>query len=138
MERFEELNKKTLLPNVRGRSRGGSVRKLESELDGQLNAARAAATDEGVADANIARRSNNSGARSSGIPYFPSVQYLEAVDPRIGEEGWQVRIGKVGVIEEIEEISAELHADALGNRCGFVDPEIQLLEGRTPYGIPPH
>src|ERR1700746_501370 len=46
-------SKKTLLPHVRERSRGGSVRKLESELDSQLNATWAATAEERVADAHV-------------------------------------------------------------------------------------
>jgi len=48
-ERFEELvAKRKLLPHVRERSRGRSDRKLESELDGQLYAARTAASANGL------------------------------------------------------------------------------------------
>jgi len=46
---------KTLLPRVRGRSRGGSdVTKLEGELDGQLDAARTSAAQKRIADADVA------------------------------------------------------------------------------------
>ncbi len=46
---------KTLLSHVRGRSRERSkVTKLEAELGGQLNAARASAAQERVADADVA------------------------------------------------------------------------------------
>ena len=130
--------KKPLLPHVRERSEGRNIKKLESKLDGQLNAPRTATADERVADAHVARGGNNAGARSSGIAYFPPVHHLEAVDAWVCEEGWQVRIGKVGVIEEIEEIDAELHVKALSDRCAFVDREIELFERRTAQGIPAH
>ena len=58
-EPFEELDEKKLLPHVRERSRGRSVKKLESKLDGQLNAARTTASDERVADANVAGSGND-------------------------------------------------------------------------------
>jgi hypothetical protein len=47
------IRKKELLPQVRERSRGRNFTKLEGDLDGQLNAAGASATQERVADADV-------------------------------------------------------------------------------------
>jgi hypothetical protein len=62
----EELGKKTI--------------KLEVELDTQLDAARCAAADEWVADADVARRGDNSTTSSTGIAHFTPVHYLGAVN----------------------------------------------------------
>src|SRR5208282_1443480 len=124
-----------VLPQVRGRSRERNrVAKLEAELDGQLNAARASAADEGVADADVASGGDREVVRSPGCrgpSHFAAFNDLIARYERIRDVGRQERVTEVGVIEKVEEIGAELHVESFRNRRGFIKGKVPFLKGRT-------
>src|SRR5216683_786056 len=118
----------------RTRNRDGQ---LELEHRGQLNAAGSTAADERVTDAHIAGRGDYA-RRARCVAYFPSVDVLEAVDSRVRKEGRQERVGKVWVIDDVEEIGAQLHGHALSQVSSLVDCKVPLFERRAAQGVAPH
>src|ERR1019366_5890003 len=74
---------------------------LESDLGGKLNSPRAASAEERIANATVAR------GRKSVVPNTSPVAG-NPIDAGIGDEVGQLRIGEVGMIEEIEELGTQL------------------------------
>src|ERR1022692_2766136 len=94
---------------------------LESDLGGELDAAGAASTQERIADSHVAGRGQ--GVRTDSTP-----RAADAVHPGIGDEVRKHRIGEVGMIEQVEKLSAQLQVDALGDLGVFEQGEVELLE----------
>src|SRR5579859_1292925 len=109
---------------------------LELKHGRQLNAARATAADERVADAHVARGSDGQTAAANFT--IPGAVERKASRGRIGDKRRQQRIREVRVIEQVEEVDSELHADALGNRRLLVDGEVPLFERRSSQRVAAH
>src|ERR1700731_4354940 len=101
--------KKKLLPKMR-EERGKKSNGLEGDLQSELRSARAAPSEEGVADTYVA------GSGESEVAAPPS-KAVEAIACRVCDEVRQVWIGEIGVIENIEELSPELQNGVLGQVC---------------------
>ena len=54
-----------------------------------------------------------------------------------GKEGRQEWIGKIRVIDDVEEICTELHFQPFVYRCVFIESKVPLLESRAEEGIAP-
>src|SRR5207253_8865246 len=127
--RFEELGaKKQSAPHARSREESGkNPFELESELEAQLNAARTAAYEERIADADVAC----GGDWVATAAHFAGSAAVQRKTSCAGvrDEGRQEGVGKIGVIENVEKVGAELHAEALRD-CGcLINREVPLLEG---------
>jgi hypothetical protein len=95
---------------------------LERNLGRKLDAPRPASTEKRIADACISR----------GDDLVRTLLSPGEVVRRAGvsDEVWHFRIRKVGMIEQIEELRAELQVHTLA-QCGvLVDREIELLKAR--------
>ena len=87
--------------------RGKKFNGLEGYLQSELCSARAAPSEEGVADTYVA----GSGESEVAAPFSKAV---EAIACRVSDEIRQVRIGKIGVVENIEKLSPELQNETFG------------------------
>jgi hypothetical protein len=87
--------------------RGKKSNGLEGDLQSELRSARAAPSEEGVADTYVA------GSSESEVTDAPAIR-SNAVARWIGDEIRQVRIGKIGVVENIEKLSPELQNETFG------------------------
>src|SRR5215469_7340398 len=96
--------------------------RLESDLSGELDAARAASAKKWVANSHVA------GSRQRIITDAATGR-VDTVDTGIGDEIRQLRVGKVGMVEQVEEFSAELQLHPLGNLGVFKYRAVELLEG---------
>src|SRR5436305_11520916 len=63
---------------------------------------------------------------------------VQSVGRRIGNEIRQVRIRKIRVIENVEEVRPDLEIDALGQSSSLRYRKIQFLESRGPEGVATH
>ncbi len=57
---------------------------------------------------------------------------------RVRKEGRQERVGKVRVIDDVEEIGAQLHGHTLSQVRSLVDCEVPLFERRAAQRVAPH
>src|SRR5438477_315021 len=96
--------------------------RLEGNLRCKLHASGAAPTQERVADADVS---------SGGEPVIAAVLAAGRIGrTNVANEIGQQRAGKVGMVEQVKELSAELQGHVLGQRRVFEDGEIELLEAR--------
>ena len=124
--------------------RGTSVKNLNSGLEDklgcQLDSARSAASQKRVADTYVPGRGN---VVPTVADFAPISVQLEAastvpeVRSGIRDEGWQKRAGKIGVVQQIEELSAQLQVHSLCNRGGLVDRQVPLLISWAHQSIAP-
>ena len=84
---------------------------LERQLGCQLNATRAASSEERVADAHIARGRD----RIESLAHFasPTRAQAESIEGRISNERRQKRIGEVRMVQDVEKIGPQLQTHAL-------------------------
>src|SRR5450631_2548258 len=101
---------------------------LEGELGCELDTTWAAATEERVTDSYVASGGKVIAANS----HLPICRTrLKSVSAWIGNERRQERICKIRVVQQVEEVGAELHVKPLGKHSGLVDCEVPLLVGWT-------
>jgi len=113
---------------------------LEGKLRRQLNPARPPAAEEGIANANVAgsddvitsvaylssRTAGNESAFTSG---------WRKISSWIGNKSWQEWVREVRVIQDIEELRAQLHTQAFRD-CGvLVNREVPLFKCRPHKGV---
>ena len=103
------------------RSRQNFQPNLERDLGRKLHPARAAAAEKRIADAHIARRRKR---QETDAP----PRCVQAVVCRIGNEIRQVRIGKVGMIQQVEELGPDLQIYPLGDRRVLEHRKVEFLE----------
>ena len=133
---------KKLLPRKREEFEGQKDN-LEGELGGKLDAARTAAAEERIADADVTGGGDDTaapGQRIKGAPHFTSTTTIElkSAGQRVGQEGRQVRAGKVRVVQDVKEICPELQLYALGQGRVFVNCKVPLFVGGTNQRTTPH
>src|ERR1700730_2222362 len=136
MERFA---KKTLLPHVRERSGGkNGVPELERNLSRELDSPRPAASQERIADANIARGCERQErcSRRKVSRETPTIG-VEPVGRGIRDEIRKIGIGKIGVVEEVEEVDVKLEIQPFRQSRFHVDTEIELFERRPAQRVAP-
>src|SRR5450432_2765183 len=120
----------------------------ERKSQRQLNVARAASAEERIADGNVGSCRGGQEAR----PYSTAAHEVWTIGERalgitwnrshgavifqIHQEVRQRGIGKIGVVEEVENVGAELHFDTLIQLGVFGQSEIKVLEIGTDKGIP--
>src|SRR5580704_2815947 len=108
---------------------------LECEFGCQLYPARASATQERVANPHVAGcRELVSLTGGSGTGFAIPVGH----QPRsggIGNERRKERIGKVRVVQNVEEFRAQLHAQTFGKLRVLIKREVPLLEAGTAQGV---
>ena len=120
-------------PKIRGRSRGRKLSEdLERNLQSKLRSPGAASAQEWVADTYVA------GGGKSQVADTPSRRGVKAIACRVGDEVRQVRIGEIGVVENIKELSPELQNQAFRQIRVLEDGEVELLERGTPKAITTH
>ncbi len=107
------LDKETTAPPSDRRSRGISGATLERNLGRKLDATRPAATEEWIADAHVASCSERQETDAAARRVQPIVC-------RVSNKVRQVRIGEVGMIEQVKEFSSDLQIYALCDRCVLV------------------
>src|SRR4029077_11641932 len=123
-----------------------ALNSLERKLRSQLNSPRAPASQERVADSDVARSHDLIRA----IAHFPvvgaspetataSIQIrcggLGHVACRIGNERWQQRTRDIVMVQNVEEFSAQLEIEALGQPRVLGDGQIPLPERRANQSV---
>src|SRR5580692_6084982 len=115
-------------------------RSSERKLRRELNTAGRTATQEGVADAHVAGGRNLIAAVSDFAVvrslHKPAGACLVNVGSRVSDKRRQYRVGEVGMVQDVEEIGAQLHRHALGDGRVLVDSQVPLLVGRTDQRVP--
>jgi len=91
--------------------------------------ARAAASEERVADAHVSGGGDGIAAGAS----FEGVSAIQgkAVEARVCDERGQERVREVGMVNDIEEVCAQLQVHAFSDGRVLVDRQIPLLICRT-------
>ena len=89
---------------------------LEGKLSGKLDTAWPAASKERVARANISRCGN-----------WEVTAGIGAIKPCIRDPGGQKWVGKIGMVEQVEDFRAQLHVQAFSQLCILEDREIKLF-----------
>ena len=102
---------------------------LELEHGRQLDAAWTTAADERIADSHVTGRGD--GISTACASDFPAAHVLESASARVRDEGREEGIGEVGVVQQIEEVSAELHREPLCQIRSLVNREVPFFEGRA-------
>ena len=97
---------------------------LKGKFGRDLQASRCAATEEGIANADVAGHCQRIEALG------PAIQ-ANTVDIRSRQEAGVERAGKVGMIEQIVGLEAKLEMQAFGQVSIFIDRKIELAEIRT-------
>src|ERR1019366_5231970 len=116
--------------DVHGRSRGRTFTKLEGELECQLNAARASSAQERVANTDVAGGGDLVPAIANFTRVGTSSKSASAgteVRGWIGNECRQQRTGEVGMVQQIEELGAQLHPYSLTERRVLIKSKVPLL-----------
>ena len=103
---------------------------LETNLGRKLDAPRPASAQEGIADAHVASGSERQEADAAPRRVQPIVR-------RISNKIRQVRIGKVGMIKQVKELSSDLQVYPLRDCCVLEDGEIELLKTGGAQRVPP-
>ncbi len=121
-QRRRDLSKEKPLPQAAGVRSGPSV--LEAKLGRELNAARCAASEERIADADVA----GSGDRIATGPGFERIRPVEgkAVDSRIRDECRQERVRKIGMVDDVEKVGANLQIQTLSKDRVFVHGKVAI------------
>src|SRR5215471_19836335 len=99
---------------------------LEAEYGCELDTARTAAADERVADAYVTRSCDGIAAACSSD--LATVRDLEASSTGVSDECRQERIREVRMVQQVEEVRAQLHCYPLGQVRGLVNGEVPFLE----------
>src|SRR5580692_1409550 len=102
-----------------GRFFRGSEISSEKQLQRELDAARPAATQNRVAQAHV-------GSCCERVMASAGAVRIESVRRRVGKEGRQQRTGKSGMIEDVVEISAELHLQAFVHLSRLADSKVKI------------
>ncbi len=97
----------------------GSKTALKKQLQRELDAARPAAAKNRVAQSHV-------GSCLERVKAVAGAVRIESVKRGVGEEGRQQRTGKSGMIEDVIEISAELHLQAFVNRSRLADGKVKI------------
>ena len=114
----------------------GLVVPSKYQLQCELRSSRAATAEERIADTHIAGGGQRQERRAGGwVRDESSAARVEAVCRRVGDEIRKIGIGKIGVVENIEEVDVELKIHALGQSCSFEDTEIEFLERRPAQAV---
>ena len=95
--------------------------RLEGDLSGELDAARAASAEERIANSHVA-------GGCQRVITDAATRRVDTVDTGVGDEIRQLRVGKVGAVEQVEEFSAELQLHPLGNLGVLEHRAVELLE----------
>ena len=114
-----------------------------------MNAARASAAEERVADADVAGSSEvvpgiRGNARERWLAAnFVIPRHLETtpagaeVRGRVGNEAREQRTGEIGMVQNVEEFRPQLHLHAFSDGRVFVESEVPLFVGRPHQRIAP-
>ena len=97
---------------------------LESELRGQLQAARSAAAEEGIANADVTSGGQAEGTRRGSVR-------IDAILGGVRDEVRQVGIREVRMVEDVVSLKAEFHVQLLGELRLLVNRKIELAEVRS-------
>src|SRR5882762_7068704 len=111
---------------------------LERNLSRELNSPRPAASQEWVANANVARgrEGQERGARRK-VSRETSTIGVEPIGRGISDEIRKIRIGKIGVVEDVEEVNVKLEIQPFRQSRFLVDTEIELFERRPAQRVAP-
>src|SRR5262249_47881408 len=96
---------------------------LEGELGGDLQRSRPAGTEEGIADAHVARGREAQSALRRAVG-------VDSVWRGVGDERRQERACEVRVVQEVVGLKAQLELQTLGERGVLEKREIELPEVR--------
>src|SRR5580704_3652337 len=117
--------------------------KLEAEFQCQFDSARTAAAKEGIADAYV----TGSGDTVTAVTHLTEVvadcRGLESaatvakIRRRVRNEIRQDRVGEIRVIEDVEELRAELRLHSFVDGRVFVECEVPLLVSRSGQRVAP-
>ena len=98
--------------------------RLERELGCKLDSARAASSQEWVADPHVAGGAERIETRT----YLTISRELEAIETCVSNERGQEWISEIGMIESVEEFGPQLQIHTLGDGRGLVYREVPLFE----------
>ena len=101
---------------------------LEAELQGQLNIARAASSEERVADANVRCHRNRQIPDAAASRSQSILRHIHRV---VGPQ-W---VGEVWMVQDIEEVGAELKPHRLLDLEGFGQRDVEIRVARAIEGV---
>src|SRR5580658_6646139 len=133
---MEAFGKKKLLPSQEepAKKRCG----LENDLERELRSSRTTTAQERVTDANITSGlEGQERSTRTRVGHSTSAIGVEPIGRRIGDVARKGGIGKIGVIENVEEIHVELEIHTLGQSRSLEDTKIELFECRPTQAIAP-
>src|SRR5262249_24343720 len=93
----------------------------EANLETELNVARPAGSDHGVGAGHVRRRR-----------HFP--ERVAEADAVVEQDRW---VGEVRMMQDVEDLGAELHADALGGFEGLDQREVPIVEAGAAEDVAP-
>src|ERR1700730_6036556 len=97
----------------------------ENELQAQLNRAAATGADDGVGSGDV--RSGTAATETTGGRIIQTESVLAAI-----------RIGEVGMVEDVEDFSPELGTEALAEMPVLRQREVHIAESRIGEGVAAH